>query len=68
MNKPGLAIKNAGCATASYAFMALSPLNPKSRQYADLFSAGMRKIHKSGQLKKILAAYGVPEWPLPASP
>jgi len=60
------ALRNAGCVRSSYAYMAISPAHPQAQAYARLFSEGMRRLHKSGRLKAILADYGLPVWPLPA--
>ncbi len=44
------------------AFIAFSPVNEKSKEYARILSDGMTKIRKSGELKKILAKYGLDDW------
>jgi polar amino acid transport system substrate-binding protein len=36
--------------------------NPKSQEYADFFSAGMKQLRKSGKLKTILKKYGLKDW------
>ncbi|WP_164880882.1 substrate-binding periplasmic protein [Aestuariirhabdus litorea] len=66
--QPGLAMKNVGCTRELYAYMAISPANPKAAEYAELFSSGLRALHQSGQLREILARYGIEEWPLPTAP
>jgi polar amino acid transport system substrate-binding protein len=43
-------------------YIAFSPANPKSGQYAKILSDGMTRIRKSGELKKILAKYGLKDW------
>lgn len=63
--QPGLAARNAGCETPSYAYMALSPKHPKAWAYARIFSDGMARLRRSGRLKTILAGYGLAEWPAP---
>ena len=60
------ALRNAGCVTSAYAYMAISPRHPKGREYARLFSDGMLRLQQSGRLKTILASYGLVVWPLPA--
>lgn len=62
----GWALRNAGCVTSAYAYMAISPRHPKAQEYAKLFSDGMLRLHQSGRLKTILASYGLAVWPLPA--
>ncbi len=44
------------------AYLAFSPANPKSKNYARILSDGMEKIRKSGELKKILARYDLEDW------
>lgn len=43
-------------------YIAFSPLNLKSKEYATLLSKGMDEIRKSGILKNILAGYGLSDW------
>ncbi len=62
---PELAARSAGCEAPSYAYLAISPRHPRAQDYARLFSDGMLKLRSSGQLKRILAAYGLQEWPQP---
>jgi polar amino acid transport system substrate-binding protein len=64
---PEWKLRTAGCLSASYAYMALSPANPKAQAYARLFSEGMIRLRKSGRLKAILANYGLQVWPLPVT-
>ncbi len=63
--QPAGAVRNAGCISSSYAYMAISPVHPKAAEYARLFSEGMLRLHQSGRLKAILADYGLTPWPLP---
>jgi len=63
---PGLAARVAACEPPSYAYLAFSPKLPKAREYAQLFSAGMARLRKTGQLREILASYGLAEWSAPA--
>lgn len=62
------AVRNAGCVSSSYAYMAISPAHPQAQAYARQFSEGMRRLHASGRLKAILADYGLSVWPLPVAP
>jgi polar amino acid transport system substrate-binding protein len=43
-------------------FIAFSPANPKSKEYADMLSTGIAALRKSGELKKVLARYGLSDW------
>lgn len=43
-------------------YVALSPLNPMSAQYAVLLSQGVRSLRKTGRLNEILAKYGLSDW------
>jgi polar amino acid transport system substrate-binding protein len=41
-------------------YIAFSPADPKAKVYADMMSAGTAALRKSGELKKLLARYGLP--------
>lgn len=43
-------------------YVAFSPADPKSPQYAAIFDKGIRKLRDSGELAKILARYGLTDW------
>ncbi len=43
-------------------FIAFSPKNAKSAEYAKLLDEGMKKIRDNGTLAKILAKYGMKDW------
>lgn len=43
-------------------FIAFSPVNPKSKEYAKLLDEGVNELRKSGRLKIILQRYGVSDW------
>lgn len=43
-------------------FIAFSPKHPKSAEYAKSLSEGMTALRTSGELKKILAKYGLTDW------
>ncbi|MEW9900813.1 transporter substrate-binding domain-containing protein [Chitinivorax sp. PXF-14] len=59
---PRLALRQAGCTEAVYAYPAFSPSNTHAQQYAALYSAGVAALRKSGELGRILARYGATEW------
>jgi polar amino acid transport system substrate-binding protein len=65
MGKPDL-FSNAGHETspegAQKTYIAFSPSNSKSKEYATLLSKGMDEIRASGILKNILARYGLSDW------
>lgn len=56
------AVDFAGGTDAGPIYVAFSPKNPKSREYADLLDAGIREMRASGRLKQILDGYGVSDW------
>ncbi|MBK6639556.1 MAG: transporter substrate-binding domain-containing protein [Rhodocyclaceae bacterium] len=43
-------------------YIAFSPKNPKSKDYAQLLSDGIDDLRKSGELKVILKKYGLEDW------
>ncbi|MBC7714060.1 MAG: transporter substrate-binding domain-containing protein [Rhizobacter sp.] len=43
-------------------FIAFSPANPKSKEYAKILDEGMIELRKSGRLKEILLKYGLNDW------
>lgn len=43
-------------------FVAFSPAKSESKEYAIIFTEGIRSLRKSGELAKILAKYGVSDW------
>ncbi|MCP4577396.1 MAG: amino acid ABC transporter substrate-binding protein [Deltaproteobacteria bacterium] len=43
-------------------YMAFSPRNPKSKEYAKLISIGIEQMRLSGELGEILAKYGLTDW------
>lgn len=49
-------------AKTDYVYLAFSPKNPKSQEYADLFDKGIAELRASGELKTILAKYGLKDW------
>ena len=43
-------------------YVSFSPVNPKSSEYTQIFSQGIRKLKDSGELAVILNKYGVVYW------
>ncbi|WP_215782101.1 ABC transporter substrate-binding protein [Paludibacterium sp. B53371] len=43
-------------------YIAFSPANPASVTYASMLDEGMRRLRKNGQLRRILARYGLSDW------
>lgn len=43
-------------------YIAFSPKNPKSKDYAALYDKGLAELRASGELNKILARYGLKDW------
>jgi len=43
-------------------YMAFSPKNPKSKEYAKLITVGIEQMRLSGELDKILTKYGLTDW------
>lgn len=43
-------------------YIAFSPKNPKSREYAGILSHGIERLRQSGELAQILAKYGQKDW------
>ena len=55
-------LRQAGCAPVSYSYFALSPALPESRALAREFDEGMARLRESGQLERIMKAYGLHDW------
>lgn len=56
-------VKSAGCVDfMDKVHIAFSKANPKSPEYAKILSDGVAQLRQSGELKKILDAYGVSDW------
>lgn len=56
-------VKAAGCTDKrDRLFIAFSPSNPKSKEYAKILSDGIEKLRKDGKLQPILDKYGVKDW------
>ncbi len=60
--KVQIALATADVVKPSKLYIAFSPKNPKSQDYARILSEGMATLRKSGQLQKILAKYGLTDW------
>jgi polar amino acid transport system substrate-binding protein len=58
-----LKLRNAGCAPARFAYLALSPAIAKSAAYAHAFDEGIKRLRASGQLEKIMGYYGLHDRP-----
>ena len=43
-------------------YIAFSPNNPKSKEYARIFDEGIRELRASGRLQQILNRYGLNDW------
>lgn len=46
-------------------FIAFSPVNPKSKEYADILAKGLTELRKSGGLSQILKKYEIKDWQKP---
>lgn len=65
MNLQGKVVITASAAEATKSaklFIAFSPGNLKSAEYARILSEGMVTLRSTGELKKILAKYGLTDW------
>lgn len=54
--------REAGKLIGNNVYIAFSPKNPKSKQYAKLLSNTMHRLRSSGRLSKILKHYGLKDW------
>lgn len=43
-------------------FIGLSPKNPQTKRLAGLLDEGITRLRKSGELKAVMAAYGLTDW------
>ncbi len=55
-------VSMAGYSGKEKLYIAFSPANPKSKQYAEILSNGIDKMRNSGELKTILKKYGLLDW------
>lgn len=46
-------------------YIACTPAKPRGAEYAQMFSEGIKALRKSGELQKILDAYGLQDWATP---
>jgi polar amino acid transport system substrate-binding protein len=54
--------EEAGCTDGLSLYIAFSPKNPRSREFAKILSDGIEKLRKDGTLDKILSKYDLKEW------
>ncbi|HLO77134.1 MAG TPA: transporter substrate-binding domain-containing protein [Magnetospirillum sp.] len=55
-------VEFAGSVDPSDIYIAFSPANPKSKEYAQILGKGIADMRASGRLKQILDRYGVSDW------
>lgn len=60
--KQSTIIQASDLSSLSKVYIAFPPNNPKSKEYARILSDGIAEMRKSGELKKILAKYGLADW------
>jgi polar amino acid transport system substrate-binding protein len=61
-NKSRKPIIEAGMVNRENVYIAFSPKNPNSKTYARILSDGINTLRASGELKIILAKYGLSDW------
>ena len=47
---------------SNHLYIAFSPKDPKSKEYAKIFDDGLRELRTSGKLQEILDKYGLLDW------
>lgn len=52
----------AGSVDPSHIYIAFSPANPKSKEYAAILDKGIADMRASGRLKQLLDRYGASDW------
>jgi polar amino acid transport system substrate-binding protein len=52
----------AGCTATFEAFVGFSPVNPKSKERAELFDKAVMELRKEGKIAEILSNYDVADW------
>lgn len=52
----------AGCADTTELYIAFSPKNPRSKEFAKILSDGIEETRKDGTLQKIIEKYAIKEW------
>jgi len=58
----GSIVSAGSCKEKSTLYVAFSPKNPKSKELAAKFDAGIKTLRSSGKLHAILGLYGVTDW------
>lgn len=53
---------DAGCTTGDDLYIAFSPKNPRSKEFAKMLSDGILQLRKDGSLDKIINKYSLKEW------
>ncbi len=51
-----------GTLPVTQVYLAFSPANPKSKEYAELFDKGLAEMRSNGKLAAILAKYNLKDW------
>jgi polar amino acid transport system substrate-binding protein len=57
-----LELREAGTVSSIPLYVAFSPADARSRELAQIFDAGVRRLRASGKLAEILAAYRINDW------
>jgi len=60
--QPSIKLHEAGCASESYPYFALSPAIKNKDDLARRFDEGLIKLHHSGKLEQIMRKYGLHDW------
>ncbi len=56
-------VKSAGSPSqGNKIYIAFSPKNPKSKEYAEILTKGIKKMEENGELKKLLTKYKLKYW------
>ncbi len=58
----GERLAEAGIVNIENVYIAFSPQDPKSKEYAEILSKAMSDLRSSGDLQKILKKYGLADW------
>lgn len=54
--------EEAGCTDDNDLYIAFSPKNPRSKEFAKMLSDGIEELRKDGTLDKIIAKYSLKDW------
>lgn len=54
--------EEAGCTDDNDLYIAFSPKNPRSKEFAKMLSEGIEELRKDGTLDKIIAKYSLKDW------